>query len=302
MNTASVNFTFTLDVEDHRAERSSSAVAKRYPQASRRLLQFLKQRNITATVFIVGEIIEDEPELLKEIVADGHELALHSMHHHTLDNETPASFLAETSHGKQALEQLTGHPVIGYRAPVFSLTPSTRWILEPLKEMGFKYSSSIIPTRSALYGFPGAPQQPFRWPNGLLELPAPVTRVGPLELPYLGGIYLRYLPTYLTLRGLRLAGAANATENHAASHSHSPRTPSSRGLWSYIHPYDIDNEEPLLRIKGTSWPVSLLLWLNRGGTLKKLGRVAEHFGAERCASFEQRLAAGEFDHLATFSQ
>ena len=63
-----------------------------------------------------------------------------------------------------------------------------------IAEAGFAYSSSVLPARSPLFGDPTLPTAPFRWPNGLVELPCPVVRLGPVGLPYLGGVYLRALP------------------------------------------------------------------------------------------------------------
>src|SRR5207247_1056887 len=116
--------TFTFDIEDHRPDPSAEL---RYPAATRRLLDFLAARSITATFFVVGIVAEAQPDLVRDIAGAGHEVALHSWQHTPLVDQDAASFRAETARGKALLEDLTGAPVAGYRAPTFSLVASTTW-------------------------------------------------------------------------------------------------------------------------------------------------------------------------------
>ena len=247
--------TFTLDLEDHRPDDS---LPRRYPEMMETILAFLEERNIKATVFTVGSLAKKDPETIRKVCAAGHEIAHHSYDHVTLDKQNPAVFREDTRKAKEIIEDTTGEAVSGYRAPVFSLTRRTLWAVDILKELGFTYSSSILPAASPLYGISGAPRTPFRWTNGLLEIPAPVSRLGPVLLPYLGGFYFRYLPMAMIKRQIE-------------------KSADNTSLWTYWHPYDFDPAEKNWRIKGASVPVSLLLWFNRKNTLKKLGRLAENF-------------------------
>ena len=239
--------TVTLDVEDHLGVYGATG---RYVDNTRRILAFLKERQVRGTFFVVGRIGEVAPWLVREIVLAGHEVACHSLAHVPLDRETPASFRESTGRAKDALEQAGGVPVSGYRAPIFSLTPRTRWAVDALAALGFAYSSSILPARHPLYGFPGAPRSPFRWPTGLVEFPVPLARVGPVSLPYLGGIYLRVVPAWLVHRWARARPGDL--------------------LWTYLHPYDFDADEPYTPMPDTAAWVSRLLWFNRKGTWAKL--------------------------------
>jgi peptidoglycan-N-acetylglucosamine deacetylase len=239
--------TVTLDIEDHLGRYDSGG---RYVGNTRRILEFLRERKVRGTFFVVGRIAEVQPELVREIVNGGHEVACHSYRHTPLDRESVATFRKDTARAKAALEDAGGVPVAGYRAPIFSLTRRTSWALDELAGMGFGYSSSILPAASPLYGFPGAPESPFRWQNGLVEFPVPLTRIGPAKLPFLGGVYLRYMPTWLIRRWVREA--------------------TSSVLWTYLHPYDFDTTEPYVRMPDTAAWVSLLLWFNRAGTWEKL--------------------------------
>lgn len=263
--------TFTLDLEDHRAERGGPP---RYADNTRRVLDLLDQWAVRGTVFTVGEIADASPELLRDAAARGHEIGFHSACHRPLTDEHPSRFREQTRSGRARLQDVTGQAVHGYRAPVFSLTPATRWCTDVLLEIGFGYSSSALPARNPLHGYPGLPPSPFRWPCGLLELPVPVAALGPLRFPYLGGFYLRYLPLRLVRR----------------LHAHAPPTQCS---WTYCHPYDFDAEEPFCRIRGASLWVSVLLWLNRGGTADKLGAL---LAGEAAPPLGDRIARGDFAH------
>lgn len=254
MKPSSKTITFTLDLEDHRPNES---LPKRYPAITDKILEFLDNHNIKATIFTVGSLAEKDPNIVQKIHAMGHEIAHHSYDHITLNKQSPDEFREDTYRAKQILEDITGTTVHGYRAPVFSLTRQTIWAIDILKDLGFTYSSSILAANNPLHGMPGVPSSPFLWQNGLLEIPVPLTKIGPIPMPYLGGFYFRYLPLWFI-------------------HQNFQKTQQNAALWSYFHPYDFDNTETNWRIKNASVPVSLLLWLNRKNTFKKLERFAQN--------------------------
>lgn len=245
------SLTFTFDLEDHRPDEN---LPKRYNVITDKLLQFLDDKNIKATIFTVGTLAEKDPALVKAAHKAGHEIAHHSYDHIVLTRQTPDEFRENTKRAKGILEDITGEAVKGYRAPVFSLTRQTLWAVDILKELNFTYSSSVLPTSNPLHGLPGAPDKPFQWSNGLVEIPAPIGKIGPKTMPYLGGFYFRYLPF----------GVINRQMQKAAN---------DQSLWTYCHPYDFDEEEKNWKIKGASAPVSLLLWFNRKNTFKKMNRL-----------------------------
>lgn len=263
--------TFTLDFENHRGPASDD---RRYRANARRLLEAFDDAGVRATVFVVGELIARERELLREAADTGHELALHSDRHVPLTEEDRDGYAARVRDARAALEDVGGAPVGGYRAPVFSLTPATRWVVPALLEAGFAWSSSVLPAAHPLFGFAGAPRRAFRWPEGLLELPVPLARMLTLEVPFLGGIYLRYLPGAFVRHALR-------------------RLDPAQPAWSYVHPYDIDVQEGYYRFPGTSAAMSVLLWRRRRGTLARLRALARV--ATPAPPLGERVAAGEFD-------
>jgi polysaccharide deacetylase family protein (PEP-CTERM system associated) len=240
--------TFTLDLEDH---RPSEDYEERYPALTRSVLDFLAARDVRGTFFVVGETAERHPELVREVAARGHEVGLHGWRHVALTERGPDGLRTDVERGKALLEDLIGRAVLGFRAPIFSLVPASRWATDVLAGAGFAYSSSVLPVKSPLFGDPSLPARPFRWPNGLLELPCPVARLGPLGIPYLGGVYLRALPAVVSRAARRSFGARQLE-------------------WIYCHPYDFDAGEPFWVVPEAGRLGSRLLWYNRRGMFAKV--------------------------------
>ena len=248
----------------------------RYVSVTYRVLEFLTQIGVRGTFFIVGTVARQFPDLVREIARTGHEVAFHGYDHTPLDLDEPVKFSRQTGDGKRHLEDLVGRSVAGYRAPIFSLIRGTAWCADHLAELGFTYSSSILPAGSPRYGYAGAPRQPFRWPSGVIELPVAVTSFAGVTLPYLGGVYFRYLPTRLVIRRVRASRTG--------------------GLWTYLHAYDCDPDEGFQRVERTNLVESFILWQNRKRTLVKLERLMK-----ACASppLGERVGAGEFSEVPT---
>ena len=242
--------TFTLDVEDYTA----SGTTPRALATTRCILEFLAERSVRGTFFVVGEFAEAHPEIVKEIASGGHELGLHSYRHTPLTEADPDTFRREIGDARAFMEDLAGKPVVGFRAPAFSLVATSVWATDVLAELGFRYSSSVLPARSPLYGYPGRPRTPHTWPSGLLELPCPVADLGPITNPYLGGIYFRVLPWTAVRYGL---GRAHPDEM----------------LWAYLHPYDFDPGEPFQKRPDLGPWKSRLQWLYRRRMYDRVDRL-----------------------------
>jgi polysaccharide deacetylase family protein (PEP-CTERM system associated) len=279
MSTNVRTLTFTLDLEDHRPDDS---YPKRYPEITRKILDFLDTRDIKATVFVLGRLVDESPELIQDISSKGHEIGFHTSQHIHLTHEVPDKFKSETKLYKNKLEDLTGTEVVGFRAPAFSLTRKSLWVLDILKDLEFTYSSSVLPANNPINGFPGAPREAFIWPNGLLEIPAPVTGYRLFNIPFLGGIYLRYLPIGI------IKYFINKENNQS--------------LWLYCHPHDFDYEEPYYTIKGTSMPTSILLWFNRRYTFIKIEKIFSACSGSDFNSlpFVEQINSGMFKNAKEF--
>jgi peptidoglycan-N-acetylglucosamine deacetylase len=106
-----------------------------------RILDVLKEENVTATFFIPGKIGEIFPDKVKEIHDAGHEVAVHGYAHerwNELDYEKEYELVRKS---KQILENITGQVINGFRSPAWSLNDKSVGILQ---ELGFKYDSSLM--------------------------------------------------------------------------------------------------------------------------------------------------------------
>ena len=161
----------SFDVEEHHRIEAAAGLrldpalvatyGARLGPATRYLLERLEDHGIKATFFVVGEIARTTPGLVQDIHSAGHELACHGWDHQTVHRFTPASFLEDVRRCKGALEDVTGEPVAGYRAPTFSVVRQTAWAIDVLAQAGLRYDSSIYPVRHDRYGIPQAPRAPF---------------------------------------------------------------------------------------------------------------------------------------------
>jgi polysaccharide deacetylase family protein (PEP-CTERM system associated) len=168
----------TIDVEDYFQVHAFSRIVSltdwdrlecRIERNTERLLDLLDSADAgrsaaccRATFFVLGWIAERYPCLIRRIRGRGHEVACHGYAHQIIYTQTHEEFRADVRKAKSVLEDVIGEPVIGYRAPSYSITDRTLWAIDILIEEGFKYDSSIFPIRHDFYGFPDAPRFPFR--------------------------------------------------------------------------------------------------------------------------------------------
>ncbi len=233
------NSIISVDVEDYFQVQAFSSVVRRdewsdYPSRveknTRRVMDLLDERGIKGTFFILGWVADKHPQIVREIVNRGHEPACHSYWHRLVYTITPDEFRRDTIRAKNCIEQTAGQPVLGYRAPCFSITDRSLWAIEILSELGFRYDSSIFPIKHEWYGIAGAPRTPFQIStrSGLLtEYPITTFRFGRVpNFPVAGGGYLRLLPFFYTKTGIRRAWEEGLT------------------VVAYIHPWELDPEQP----------------------------------------------------------
>ena len=123
-----------------------------------KILDWLRRGETFATFFVVGEILESNPEVLDKITENGHEIAFHTMHHDRLDVLTEDDFVVEL----KRFSELTNKKSKGFRAPTFSLNYNTKWAIDALSENDYLYDSSIVSVKTRLYGVPNADTKPYR--------------------------------------------------------------------------------------------------------------------------------------------
>lgn len=243
-------YLFSVDVEDPRlALPDGEAMPPRVPQMVDSYLEFLARDGSRGTFFIVGEAARRHPEMVARIAAAGHEIGCHSDAHVPLDRQDRVRFRKDLERNLDALRSAGAGEVIGYRSPCFSLISETRWAYEVLASMGFHYSSSVLPARSPLYGWPGFGPDP-RIVEGIVELP--VSLLPLLSVP-IGGVYFRVLPRPL----LRWALGRRRKLGEA--------------VLSYHHPYDIDTEQVYTHAEFRRGGLfDRLMGANRGAVLPRL--------------------------------
>jgi polysaccharide deacetylase family protein (PEP-CTERM system associated) len=230
----------TVDVEDyfhvsafakHIAVEDWSGFEPRVRRNTLKLLEMFAEEGVKATFFALGWVAENDGALIEEIAAAGHEVACHGFSHQLVYDQTPEQFSAETKRSKDCLEQLVQRPVLGYRAASYSIVERSKWALDVLAELGFRYDSSIFPVHHDRYGIPGAPRRPhvMRTPGGaeLVEFPLSTLQTPVARIPVSGGGYFRLLPYSFTRWALR---RLNRTEELP--------------FIFYLHPWEIDPEQP----------------------------------------------------------
>lgn len=95
------------------------------PGGTDRILEVLRKREVSATFFILVGRARKFPSLLGEIVAAGHETALHGLDHRALTTFGYRDALRRTADGRAELEDLTGRQVVWFRPPYGRQTPLT---------------------------------------------------------------------------------------------------------------------------------------------------------------------------------
>lgn len=169
------------------------------------ILDLLNQKNTKATFFCLGWIAQRHASLIRRICKDGHEIACHGYSHQVIYKQSPDVFREDVAKSKKIIEDITGKPVLGYRAPTYSITEKTLWALDILEELGFTYDSSIFPVHHDNYGIPSAPRFPYRIEGrNLAEFPISTIKLGKLNLPIAGGGYFRLFPYMITKLGLKV--------------------------------------------------------------------------------------------------
>ena len=266
---------FTIDVEDGISIAMRDVFSKKIDQTDRvvhlttKILELLDRKAVKGTFFVLGQVAEKFPNLVKQISENGHELGVHGYNHIQFFRMTKEEAFEELSSAKKRIEDISGKEVLGHRAPAFSITPETKWGLDVIAEAGFVYDSSIMPIRGYCYGWPDFSTEisEIITDDGhcLVEVPMSTLKVINKRIPVCGGGYLRLFPQWLSQRAFE-------------------KIIKDRPAIVYIHPYEIDTERYpdyyfnelkevsfLKRVKMKS------MWWNRKTMYSKLEMLFEHF-------------------------
>ena len=228
------------------------------------ILDLLNKHNISATFFVVGEILQHDPELIDKIISNDHEIAFHTMHHDRIDSP---NFSNKFDDELKEFQKLTNDKSKGFRAPTFSLNEKSSFIIKMLEKYNYIYDSSIMPAKTSMYGNPNAEKKPYKITsenlennseNGKLwEFPLMVTKLLGKQIPAAGGFYLRTLPLYMI---------KNAIKNYEKEHM---------PACFYVHSWELTPE--LMPRIPLSQKNNFITYHNIEKTLPKLDQILSCF-------------------------
>lgn len=231
----------------------------RVEQNTYKSMELFSDAGVKATFFVLGWVAERYPSLIKEIIAQGHELASHGFSHQRIHFLTQKEFREEIKSTKALLEEIGGIEVTGYRAPSYSIVKDTLWAHDILAEEGYRYSSSVYPVVHDLYGIPDAPRFSYKVArNQLLEIPVSTIRFMGRNWPCGGGGYFRLFPYELSKKLILQVN----------NHEKQP------GLF-YFHPWELDPNQP--RQKNINMKSRFRHYLNLKQMEGRLQRLLEDF-------------------------
>ena len=210
---------------------------------SRRLIEFLKSRNIRSTWFIPGYTIETYPRESEAVVAAGHEVGHHSWAHVPNATQTREEEEADLLRASECVVRLTGRKAVGYRSPSWDLSPNT---IDLLLAHGFQYDSSLM----------GADYVPYRARRGdVAELGKPYAfgeETALIEMPVSWSLddhpHFEYLRTgNAVLPGLQ--SARTVMENWLDEFLYMKKTVEWGVLTYTMHPYVIGRGYRMLNLE-----------------------------------------------------
>jgi polysaccharide deacetylase family protein (PEP-CTERM system associated) len=231
----------------------------RLAASTRRLLDVFDEHRVRATFFVLGHVAERHPELVRDIAARGHELATHGHSHTLVYRLTPDQYRDELVRSIGLIESLGGAKVLGHRAPFFSVTRESLWVLDLLLDLGLRYDSSIHPVQNYRYGIEDAPRWPHPVERGgrtLTEFPITTVRVFGKNIPMAGGAYFRLYPYALTRAAFRSVNAAG------------------KPAVFYLHPWELDPKHPRIPLPRR---IAATHYANLAATERRLHRLLHDF-------------------------
>lgn len=201
----------TFDIEEWYIEKAFHAGdEKRYQEFDRHLkeiLDLLDQRGIKATFFVVGMLAKYFPDVVKQIVARGHEVGCHSNCHTWLNKMTRDEAYLDTRQAIDNIEQCVGQKVLSYRAPAFSVGNKNKWVFEMLAECGIVNDASVFPASRDFGGFPDFGNQVptvIETSQGQIrEFPIVMCNILGKPIAYSGGGYFRFFPLWFVNRQIK---------------------------------------------------------------------------------------------------
>lgn len=256
----------TVDLEDwyhvcgdHECADPSqwNAYESRVQNSTEKILRLLRRYKARATFFVLGYIAEKNPSLIESIVVDGHEIATHGYWHRRVFDMSQAEFEDDVRQSIAVLSGITGSPVLGFRAPEWSIRPTTSWMLPTLRKMDILYDSSMVPLSGmGSRTYPSLPCS-FETEHGVIwEFPLSTIRLFWERIPFSGGLPLRITPYFYIVSVISAMNRGGIP------------------AMVYLHPWEFDLEQPKIDL-----PLSreFMHYFNIRVTPKKTEGLLQHF-------------------------
>lgn len=217
-----------LDFDATRTEAEWGKYEVRIYENVERLMRILEETNTKATFFVIGWVAKTYPDLVRRI-AEKYQVGSHTMNHQLIWQQSRESFREDVSSSIKLLEDITGRKVECFRAPGFSIRESEAWAFETLYELGIRYDSSVFPAPASHGGMPSfgkaVPSLVEVGGIRMKEFPIPFHSLMGRHIVFNGGGYFRLMPYGIIRKWTQECGEY---------------------CLSYIHPRDLDAEQPML--------------------------------------------------------
>ncbi len=239
-----------------------------------RILDMFAEADVKATFFTLGWVARRNGPLMRRIVDAGHELASHGWDHGRVFRMSRDEFAMDLERSRKVLEDAAGLPILGYRAPSFSIDKRTPWAYMVLAEQGYAYSSSVAPIAHDHYGWAEAPRfafKPLPW-SDLVEIPVTTAELGGKRLAAGGGGFFRVLPYAFSRWAIRQVNRRD-----------------QRSAVFYFHPWEIDPDQP--RVNGAPLKSRLRHYTKIPVMAQKLEQLIREFDWGRMDMIAHRESA-----------
>jgi polysaccharide deacetylase family protein (PEP-CTERM system associated) len=232
------------------------AYESRVTRNTHTILSLLERWGVRATFFVLGYIAEREPELIRTIAREGHEVATHGHFHRRIFEMSPAEFEADLSRSLDAVSGAVGGRVVGYRAPEWSIRPHTLWALSVLRKHGILYDASMVPlTRMGDRSYPRFPCRFATDYGDIAEFPLTTVRCFGENIPFTGGLPMRLVPYCYILSAIRRLNERG------------------RPALVYVHPWEFDSEQPRIALP---WSRRFMHYFNLSATPRKFAGLLRY--------------------------
>lgn len=259
---------FSVDVEDwfHILDIESApklaewdSLPSRVEKNFLKLLDIFENKGVSVTCFFLGWVAQQFPNLIKEASFRGHEVASHGYSHCLAYKMTATEFFKDAVRSKDIIENISGKPVLGFRAAGFSVTQNTPWYFDKLIEAGYIYDSSVFPASREHGGLIKGSCSPYIIKSNsgrLIEFPVSIKNILGIPICFFGGGYLRIFP-YRVIKKMAVEVLQEG-----------------RPVVFYVHPREIDPQHPRLKM---SLKRKIKSYININTTAGKVLKILEDF-------------------------